>query len=491
MVEGPGCKIKGEKIKGKLKGKIVKSVHGNAVDKEIKPTKGITTSQFHQLIGRRLDEVQTVGKELFMYFGEICLRVHFLMAGSFLVNNKKLDHDHGGTAETASLEIQLSEDKLSFYKSGVNIRSSQVCQERYENFHDLDICSPVFNQKRAVAMVMKQTDRMVCDVLLDQDILPGVGNIIKNEALFDSGIKPDSKINELKEEHVLHLVKMTRDFSMIFYKCRSTGTNLKKFMKIYNKGKCTQCDGKVVICRLGEDNDRMTYFCGQCQDNNLKQKQTRTLPTKNSLLGWVQTGKLQQTAQGQEAINWACSVCTLVNKATAVTCDACMTKRESNPIPDVMKQDSKTAPDLTNGTKDNPINLTANPQKRKSSDPVASNTLKRPKIDKVVKNDAKQDVVISKIPPCPGHKQKCNMTEVRKKGDNYLRWFFSCSLPRSKQCKFFKWADESFPLCEGHVKPCTIRTVMKQGQNNGKKFFTCSFPKNKQCGHFEWAIGYD
>jgi hypothetical protein len=35
MVEGPGCKVKGEKIKGKLKGKIVKGVSGNAVDKVV------------------------------------------------------------------------------------------------------------------------------------------------------------------------------------------------------------------------------------------------------------------------------------------------------------------------------------------------------------------------------------------------------------------------------------------------------------------------
>jgi formamidopyrimidine-DNA glycosylase len=36
-------------------------------------------------------------------------------------------------------------------------------------------------QRRAVALMIEQTNRMVCDVLLDQDILPGVGNIIKNE----------------------------------------------------------------------------------------------------------------------------------------------------------------------------------------------------------------------------------------------------------------------------------------------------------------------
>lgn len=49
-------------------------------------------------------------------------RVHFLMAGSFRVNDQKLDHDGGGNAETASLEIDLCGDLLSFYKSAVIIR---------------------------------------------------------------------------------------------------------------------------------------------------------------------------------------------------------------------------------------------------------------------------------------------------------------------------------------------------------------------------------
>lgn len=33
MVEGPGCKIKGEKIKSKLMKQAVKAVSGNAVDR--------------------------------------------------------------------------------------------------------------------------------------------------------------------------------------------------------------------------------------------------------------------------------------------------------------------------------------------------------------------------------------------------------------------------------------------------------------------------
>lgn len=41
---------------------------------------------------------------------------------------------------------------------------------------------------------------MLCDVLLDQTVLPGVGNIIKNEALFDSGLHPAVKVGGLHQD---------------------------------------------------------------------------------------------------------------------------------------------------------------------------------------------------------------------------------------------------------------------------------------------------
>ena len=35
----------------------------------------------------------------------------------------------------------------------------------------------------------RNKERLICDVIMDQEILPGVGNIIKNEALFDAGLE--------------------------------------------------------------------------------------------------------------------------------------------------------------------------------------------------------------------------------------------------------------------------------------------------------------
>lgn len=46
---------------------------------------------------------------------------------------------------------------------------------------DVDICSPLFNFERAQKLVEEKQSELICDVIMDQAILPGVGNIIKNE----------------------------------------------------------------------------------------------------------------------------------------------------------------------------------------------------------------------------------------------------------------------------------------------------------------------
>ncbi len=85
MVEGPGCKLKGEKMRGKVLGQKVVHVAGNAVDK--RPKKA-GESPLQALVGQQVVDVRTLGKELFLLLsGGSCLRVHFLMAGFFRYND--------------------------------------------------------------------------------------------------------------------------------------------------------------------------------------------------------------------------------------------------------------------------------------------------------------------------------------------------------------------------------------------------------------------
>ena len=60
-------------------------------------------------------------------------------------------------------------------------RPAQPSLDRIHDMTSLDICVDWFDPQRALSLVVMQKTRQVCDVLLDQQILPGVGNIIKNE----------------------------------------------------------------------------------------------------------------------------------------------------------------------------------------------------------------------------------------------------------------------------------------------------------------------
>lgn len=73
-------------------------------------------------------------------------------------------------------------------------RLTEDCVQKVRAMEGLDVCSQQFSVPRSEEAVRRQHRRMLCDVLMDQAIMPGVGNIIKNEALFDSGLHPAVKV---------------------------------------------------------------------------------------------------------------------------------------------------------------------------------------------------------------------------------------------------------------------------------------------------------
>jgi len=115
-----------------------------------------------------------------------------------------------------------------------------------------------------VLEIIKKDKRAICDVLLDQDILPGVGNIIKVESLFSAKIHPESTTNQIPEEMLLGLLKEVREFSLLFYKVRKENGRLRNYMKVYGFKTCKICESKIARKRTGLAK-RISYFCPKCQ----------------------------------------------------------------------------------------------------------------------------------------------------------------------------------------------------------------------------------
>uniref|UniRef100_D3ZKJ8 DNA-(apurinic or apyrimidinic site) lyase n=1 Tax=Rattus norvegicus TaxID=10116 RepID=D3ZKJ8_RAT len=547
MVEGPGCTLNGEKIRARvLPGQAMTGVRGTALQgllgSALSPAASlaeVTSSAapmnakdsgwkvLRLFNGCVYSGVETLGKELFMYFGPRALRIHFGMKGSILINPPKCEN-RGGVSP--AFEVQLTNDLICFFDSSVKLRNSVESQQRVRMMEGLDVCSPKFSLSRAESEVKKQRDRMLCDVLLDQRVLPGVGNIIKNEALFDSGLHPTVKVCQLSDKQAHHLVKMTRDFSILFYRCRKAGSAISKHYKVYKRPNCAQCHCKIRVCRLGE-NSRMTYFCPHCQKENPQHVQICKLP-KNAEISWTPKGQdcFTDSVARKSEEQWSCMVCTLINKPSATACDACLTTR---PVDSVLKNEENSIA-FSNLVK-YPFNNFENTHteikiNRKT---VFGNTT-------LVLTDLsnKSSALARKSSPSQtidGESQIFLPTDIcfsdpqhiSKEGVNYITQpsnKVNMSSTVGAQSKLFTSAHKklktahslatelksynsglsnselqtnirsdpcslhaSRPQCKTHSRPCVLRVVRKDGENKGRQFYACSLPRGAQCGFFEWA----
>ncbi|NXV86745.1 NEIL3 Endonuclease, partial [Calonectris borealis] len=489
------------------------------------------TSGHDFLVGHVYRGVETLGKELFMYFDQKALRIHFGMNGSMCIN-PDASKDRNGALPV--LEIQLTEDTICFFEVTVEYRNAAESERKVRMMESLDVCSPKFSFLRAESEIKQQKTRMLCDVLLDQAVLPGVGNIIKNEALFDSGLHPAAKVCQLTDEHIRHLVKMTRDFTLLFYKCRKTGSALYKHYKVYKRPTCGQCNGKITVCRLGENN-RMTYFCSRCQKADPQLVNVSKLPTRNSLIGWAYgrgSCSNERVAQKSEE-EWTCMRCTLINKPSAETCDACLISR-----PEVPKTENVEDPAAFN------INLMKYPCNdfRKPSTEIKINRKAAFGTTTLVLTDLGSKAVLRNDTQisdghsrCVSPKSSCNQirknvyqsggstdkdcsahvnamalsscqqplafkhVQKKQKTDHVpsvhqyniaISHFVTChySTPQANMTDDIRMSSRmGHPRCSKHSRLCSLRVVKKDGENKGRQFYTCPLPRETRCDYFQWA----
>jgi endonuclease VIII len=127
----------------------------------------------------------------------------------------------------------------------------------------IDVMSDQWDEKQALQSILIHPDEQIGDVLLDQSIFAGVGNIIRNEILFMSHIHPERKAKDIPRPQLRKLIKLTRDFSFQFYGWRKQFV-LRKNLVIYRKGVCPACEAKVTRRHTGKRN-RWSFYCERCQ----------------------------------------------------------------------------------------------------------------------------------------------------------------------------------------------------------------------------------
>jgi endonuclease-8 len=219
-----------------------------------------------------LQEVLSVGKEVFLIFDDQALRLHFGMNGSLTIRKDATrELPSWRKREPPSLVIRLKqkddddETILECRATTVNQVSAFVANSKIQRLAPRDVCSPYFDTKTVLDALLQRPAAMISDVLLDQARFPGVGNIIKIEGLHRSKLHPQDQVSLLSEDELLRVITECRKYAFQWYQRGRAPPKL-----VYNQLGCQTCSGKVQIQKLGEDLSRTTFWCGACQPRKPK-----------------------------------------------------------------------------------------------------------------------------------------------------------------------------------------------------------------------------
>ena len=240
-MEGPSLVILKEEIKS-FKGKKILEVSGNTkIEKE-------------RFKNKTVKDFKSWGKHFLICFDNFFIKIHFLMFGSYRINETKEDR-------TPRLSLTFKNGIINFYTCSVKIIEGDV-DDVYD--WEVDVMSNTWSPKKALAFLKNINDTMVCDALLDQNIFAGVGNIIKNEVLFRIKVHPESLVGALKSKQLKNLVEEARSYSFDFYEWKKI-YQLRKHWLIYKKRKCPRCNIPATTRHTGKGK-RYSFFCENCQE---------------------------------------------------------------------------------------------------------------------------------------------------------------------------------------------------------------------------------
>ena len=206
---------------------------------------------FERVTGQVLTAVETFGKELLFCFPGFALRVHLMLFGKYALN--------GELNRELVLGLTFPGGFINFYACGC-----RLLPEPLAHVYDwrTDVMHPTFDPDAAVEKLAARPDSLICDGLLDQNILAGVGNGIKNESLFLAHVHPQSLVGAVPRSVLKGLVLTCVRFSFEYLRWKREGEG--EHWHVYRQQLCPRDHVPLRAEKLGKSG-RSCYYCDKCQ----------------------------------------------------------------------------------------------------------------------------------------------------------------------------------------------------------------------------------
>ena len=205
------------------------------------------------LRGQTIERVEAAGKHLLIVFsGGLTLRTHMRMSGEWHI------YRPGERWRKRRSEMRIVLETDEYVAVAFNVPVAEfVAGTKFDA--SIDILAEAFDRDAAVRRIREQRGD-IADILLDQRVIAGIGNIYKSESLFMARIYPLTPVASLTDEQIGRVVTAAR--KLMLASTRGTRGPL----SVYSRGgePCRRC-GTKIESRRSRANARGTYWCPKCQ----------------------------------------------------------------------------------------------------------------------------------------------------------------------------------------------------------------------------------
>lgn len=282
MPELPEVQTVVSQLEKKIKGKTIASFRSVWPKKVLTPYRTF----IQKVKGTKVAGVRRIGKHIIIDLKNgHAIVIHLKMTGHLLYKNKKnrnapaftrdpmngfIHHvftfTDGGTVEFSDMR------KFAWLRL---VKTEEV--EKLSSIAELgiDALSSKLTPARLHALLTARRSRPVGQVLLEQNIIAGIGNIYRSESLFRSGILPTRIIGDITEQEWQKLLSSIKAVLREAVRLRGTSDGdfrdtdglegkFQKTLYVYARnGKlCKVCGTIITRQKLGS---RSIFFCSRCQ----------------------------------------------------------------------------------------------------------------------------------------------------------------------------------------------------------------------------------
>ncbi len=231
--------------------------------------------------GRTVEKAESRGKWLLIHLsGDLVLVTHMLMSGSWHI------YRAGERWQRPRREMRVVIAVAEFEAVAFNVPVAKFYTartlERNSAIPKLgpDLLGTEFASHEARARLIAHRDEEIANVLLNQRVMAGLGNVYKSEVLFACGVHPFRLVSALRPAEIDCILERARTFLEANVKDVMDGrmvtyTGLRRTTRASDPGarlwvyrregkECRRCGATILMQRQGQG-ARSTYWCPDCQ----------------------------------------------------------------------------------------------------------------------------------------------------------------------------------------------------------------------------------